>query len=101
MSFDIPQLHFPGNSPEAQVIEAIINRDHVSPEEAVRRALRGIAKERGKVVSPATAEGKQPGELLLGLFADEPELIERIARNARAARDSEIVAGLEQNQIPS
>ena len=45
VSFDIPQIHIADNSPEARVIEAIMNRDHVSPEEVVRRALRGLALE--------------------------------------------------------
>lgn len=39
MSFDIPQFVIADNSPEAEVIEAIISRDHVSVEEVVRRAL--------------------------------------------------------------
>lgn len=43
MSFDIPQIHIPDDSPEAQVMEAIISRDHVSPEDVVRRALRQMA----------------------------------------------------------
>lgn len=41
MSFDIP-LHIPDNTPEAQAIEAIASRDHVSPEEVVRRAIRAL-----------------------------------------------------------
>ena len=67
MSFDIPKLHFPDHSPEAQVIEGIVTRDHVSPGEAVRRALRGLAKDtavpraqakdrKGKRVAPLTDE---------------------------------------------
>lgn len=43
MSFDIPPIHIADNSPEAKVMEAMINRDHVSPEEVVLRALRGMA----------------------------------------------------------
>jgi hypothetical protein len=43
MSFDIPQIHIPDNSPEAQVLEAIISREHVSPEQVVLRALREMA----------------------------------------------------------
>lgn len=51
MTFDIP-LHIPDNSREAQVIEAIMNRDHVSPEEAIRAALRGISIETGPATAP-------------------------------------------------
>jgi hypothetical protein len=42
MSVDIPPIHFPDNSREAQVIQAIVSRDHITPEEVVRRALRGM-----------------------------------------------------------
>jgi len=91
MSFDIP-LHIETNTPEARLIEAIVIRDHVSPEEAVRRALRGVAIE--PVSDRANSEiGKKPGELLFGLYADEPELMERIAEDSRTARDGEIVKG--------
>ena len=41
MSFDIP-IHLADNSPEARVIEAIVKRDRVSPEEVVRRAIRTL-----------------------------------------------------------
>ena len=42
MSFDVPQMHLPDNSPEAQIMEAIISREHVTPEEVVRMALRRL-----------------------------------------------------------
>lgn len=45
MSFDIPPLHIPDNSREAQVIQAIMIRDQVTAEEAVRAALRGMTIE--------------------------------------------------------
>ena len=91
MNFDIP-LHIENNTPEARLIEAIVSRDHVSPEEAVRMALRGVASE---PLSDRTDSkvGKKPGELLFGLYADEPELMQRIAEESRAARNSEIVKG--------
>ena len=91
MSFDIP-LHIENNTPEARLIEAIVSRYHVSPEEAVRKALRGVAIE--PLSDRANGEvGKKPGELLFGLYADEPELMQRIAEDSRTARDSEIVKG--------
>jgi hypothetical protein len=90
MSFDIP-LHIENNTPEAQVIEAIIRHDHVSPEEAVRRALRGMAIEDQSRSAPSGEPSKKPGELLFGLYADEPELMQRIAEGSRRARDNEIV----------
>jgi len=42
MSFDIPKMHFPDDSQEARILEAIIDRDHVTVEEAIRRALRTV-----------------------------------------------------------
>jgi hypothetical protein len=51
VSFDFP-IHIADNSPEAQVLEAIVTREHVSPEEVIRRAIRGLA------IPPATAEAK-------------------------------------------
>ena len=88
MSFDIPQIHLPDNSPEARAIEAIISRDHVTAEEVVRSAIRGLAAD---ALGSARAEDTKPGELLFGLFADEPDLMDQIARDARSARDQEIV----------
>jgi hypothetical protein len=44
MSYDIP-LHIPDNTPEALWIQSVMSRDHVSPEEAVRSALRGMANQ--------------------------------------------------------
>jgi hypothetical protein len=66
MSFDIP-LHIADNSPEALIIEAIVLRDHVSPEEVVRRALKAFTivprgpelkdgKRKSAKVSPLTDE---------------------------------------------
>ena len=39
LSFDV-SIHIDDLSPEAYVVESIMNRDLVSPEEAIRRALR-------------------------------------------------------------
>ena len=40
MSFDIPLLHIPDNSPEARAVESVMLTQHVSAEEAVRSILR-------------------------------------------------------------
>ena len=61
MSFDIPPLHIPDNSLEARAIEAIISRDHVSPEEAVRRVLRDAGTK------------KNPAQKLIGLFSSDED----------------------------
>ena len=43
MSFDIPEIHVADGSREAQILEAIMARDHVTTEEAVRSILRTAA----------------------------------------------------------
>ena len=82
MSFDIPQIHIADNSVEAQVIEAIVNRDHITPEEVVRRALRGMATE-------------EPTNAILagrGLFSS-PEDVE--------ALDAAVALAYEERRTPS
>jgi len=54
MSFDIPQMHIAGNSIEARNLEAIIDRDHVTVEEAVRQALRTVEVKPAAHRKPAT-----------------------------------------------
>lgn len=39
MPFDIPNLHIENDSPEGRVVQTIMQRDHVTAEEAVRKAL--------------------------------------------------------------
>jgi len=63
MSFDFP-IHIPDNSPEAKAIEAIVIRDHVSPEEVVRRAIRALA------VPPPNANSAPP-KSVAELLTDE------------------------------
>jgi len=100
MGFDIPQMHLPDNSHEAQVIEAVINRDQVSVEEAVRRALRSVEVKsdvpkkvrarRGAAASPVTNEeldafkALYPGLGLLGDLSDEQW--DRILKSSQAMK---------------
>ena len=60
MSFDIPPLHIPDNSPEARAIQAIISRDRVTPEEAVRSVLRGAAMQLPKSKPKTPANRRDP-----------------------------------------
>jgi hypothetical protein len=63
MSFDL-HITLPDNSPEARLVQAIVSREHVSPEEAVRKVLRGSALEPRKV-KPSTSTSKpKPSEPL-------------------------------------
>ena len=57
MSSDIPQMHFADNSYEAQVIEAVVNRDLVTVEEAIRRAHRTVE------VKPRQPSSKRSGKV--------------------------------------
>jgi len=57
MAFDL-HITIPDNSVEANVLEAMVNRDHVTPEEVVRRALRQM------VVPELT-----PAQELIGAFS--------------------------------
>jgi hypothetical protein len=45
MSFDIPQIHIPDNSPEARAVEYVMSAQHVTAVEAVRSILRGAKPE--------------------------------------------------------
>ena len=80
MAFDIPNLHIEQNSPEGQNLQAIIQRDHVSPEEAIRRALR----------HPAVAQ-KTPGQELIGLFSSDEDraLMDEVMEIVRERRTRE------------
>ncbi|HEY3783548.1 MAG TPA: hypothetical protein VGL56_20895 [Fimbriimonadaceae bacterium] len=91
MSFDIQQLHIPDNSPEADLIGGIVAKNHVSPGEAVLAALGALAVLQNPDKYPLAPTRAKPGELLFGLFADEPLLIKRISDEALAARKGEIV----------
>jgi len=66
MSFDIPSMHIPDNSPEAQAVERVMRAQHVSAEEAIRNILRNAQSEpternfikegRGMFKEPADAQ---------------------------------------------
>ncbi len=77
MSFDISNLHIADGSPEGQVVEAIISRDHVSPEEAVRRALRQLA-----------LPGRSPAEQMWGAFSspEDSAMLDEIVAEAYERR---------------
>jgi hypothetical protein len=77
MPFDIPNLRIEQNSREGQNLQAIMQRDHVSPEEAIRRALR----------HPALVQ-EMPGQEMIGLFASEEDrvLMDEVMQLARERR---------------
>ena len=77
MPFDIPNLHIEQNSREGQNLQAIIERDHVTPEEAIRRALR----------HPALVQ-KTPGQEMIGLFSSDEDraLMDEVMELARERR---------------
>jgi len=68
MSFDIPKMHIADNTPEARVLEAIISRDHISAEEAVRRAIRNLET---SVVTPKATPRRRSAEPTASLSSAE------------------------------
>ncbi|HEY3783245.1 MAG TPA: hypothetical protein VGL56_19370 [Fimbriimonadaceae bacterium] len=80
MSYDIPQIHIPDNSPEAKAIDFIVTHDHVTPEEAVRTILRRATKD----LNPAQ-EGR-------GLFGSPEDA---------AALDAAVKLAYEERHTPS
>lgn len=97
MSLDIP-IHFHENSPEARAIQAIVARDHISPEEVVRRAVMGLVgpptslfpPDKPKVVPPLSEDEIRQLDSLgktFGLLADVPdEDIDRMAETIRQTK---------------
>ncbi|CAN5582851.1 hypothetical protein BH11ARM2_BH11ARM2_21310 [soil metagenome] len=78
MSFDIDHLHIDAASPEGESLQAIISREQVSPEEAIRRILRdagratGPRKERRGPKAPNLDVAAT--DSIIGMFADRPDL---------------------------
>jgi hypothetical protein len=82
MSYDIRNLHIAEDSPEGHVISAVMARDHVTPEEAVRSILRR-AYPAGREITPA--------EEMIGALSD-PEsvaLLDEVVAEAYRARSQD------------
>ena len=79
MAFDL-HLIIPDNSPEGRVVAALVERDHVSPEEAVRRVLRDVA-----------APTKTPAEMMWGAFSSDEDsaIIDHAMTHVRALRETD------------
>ena len=70
MAFDISHLHLADGSLEAQIVERIMDHDHVPPEEAVRRAIRDAAIHAGCERADETAP-RQHKSQVVPLSAEE------------------------------
>jgi len=97
MTFDF-HIHIDDQSPESFLLESIISRDRVSPEDAIRTALRGMAIEQRAAWStnnPSTQKTEFQGnrttrrgpraplrttkaQEVIGMFADNPRFRESI-----------------------
>lgn len=79
MHFDL-HITIADDSPEAHVVEAIISRDHVSAEEAIRRALRQLG-----------AEERTPAEKMLGAFSSDEDsaVMDEAMKHVRALRETD------------
>jgi hypothetical protein len=78
LAFDIPNLHIEQDSPEGQNLQAIILRDQVSPEEAIRSALRQV---------PATS----PADQMWGAFAgaEDSSVLDEAMKHVKELRETE------------
>lgn len=78
MTFDI-HIHIDDQSQEALNLETIINRDGVSPEEAVRRILRNV-----------TISSNSPGEEMIGAFSSPEDiaLMDEVMKSVQELRAS-------------
>lgn len=61
MSFVIPELHIPDNSPEARAVERVMRDEQVGPDAAVRRILR------------SAADVSTPAQRMIGLFSSDED----------------------------
>ena len=82
MGFDIPNLHIDESSPEGKRVREIMDREGVTPEEAVRLGLRHDEKE------------KTPAEAMIGMFSSPEDLaiFEDAMSFVAEAREAEIEA---------
>ncbi len=78
MSYEIKNLHIEPESPEGRGLEAIIARDDVTPEEAIRQLLRQA--------SPKASAA----ERLIGLFsqAEAASLLDEVVELSRSSRET-------------
>jgi hypothetical protein len=76
MSYVIRNLHIEPDSPEGQGLEAIIARDHVTPEEAVRKLLREASPKRNSALR------------MIGLFsgAEDAAIMDEVIRLNQESR---------------
>ena len=62
MSFEIPQMHIPDNSPEAEAVESVMLSEHIGVEDAVRLILRNATDKR------------TPAQRMIGLLSSPEDL---------------------------
>jgi hypothetical protein len=79
MSFDIHDLHIEPDSPEGRGLQAIISRDHVTAEEAVRRVLRDAGTK------------QNPAQRMIGLFSSDEDaaMMDDVMQLSRESRTTE------------
>jgi hypothetical protein len=106
MAFDL-HLHIDSGTPESQALEAIVEREHITPEEAIRVVLRRagdtsygqgqekVTQHTDEVVSAQTGNGHEihinddtPGAQLIGLMSspEDAALMDEVVEMAMAAR---------------
>ena len=96
MGFDIPNLHIDESSPEGRVVREIVDREGVTPEEAVRAALRRELgrddSRKGADEPPSTIAHDLEPKDLIGLFSGPEDLpiFEEAMSFVREGREAEI-----------
>ncbi len=63
MSFDLPQMHVPDNSPETKAVQSVMATQHVGVEGAVRAILRNAADKR------------TPAQRMIGLLSRDEDVV--------------------------
>ena len=96
MGFDIPNLHIDESSPEGRVVREIVDREGVTPEEAVRVALRRdtghqIPRRASRETLSTVQNDADPMDII-GLFSgpDDLPIFEEAMTYVREAREAEI-----------
>jgi hypothetical protein len=79
MGFEIQKLHIPDNSPEAQVVEQVMQAEQVGPAEAVRHILRNAAGKR------------KPAQRMIGLFSSDEDaaLMDKVMELVAESRNTQ------------
>lgn len=78
MDYDIPQLHIPDNSPEAEMIERVMQAEQVDAAEAVLRIIRSANQKQ--------AAAKTTSDNIWGIAGEDADVLDDIVSEAMLER---------------